>query len=767
MKSVQLTILAIFASFQLATAQTWLLPSSGTWEVGTNWSGGTFPNSAGSTAVLGTSITNNSTITLGTNITVGNLTINDNNNYLVTNSSINFNQTGGSTILVTNSGGNGSHNLRSSIVFSNDITVAQWSTGAFTIGGARTGTGNLIKEGTGTLILTNSSTVSGEVRVNNGRLTYGAGNPILGGSLVKVGDGTGTSGSATLFLDSSMGGASGIDIQVESDGLVAQGNNRLLRIESLSGVGETRLNTTVGNGMDFNGNGASNNSTYSGTITGGIQLANMDPATASRINKTGTSTLTLAASNSYVARTFIANGTLAIANDWALGLGTAFSNATYVTGLGSLGLLSNTTTAEPLFLNGRGGELGAVRAMSGSNRITGPVAIGWSGGTVVGTNASLGAEADSALVITSGITSTNPAIGLTKLGAGTVILEGASTYSGTTIVEGGTLTLASSTNPAIAGNLTVSNGTALWRANNQLSNSSIVTIAGTNEAAANLNLGTFTNSVQTVNLNNGTISSSGSGRLTTTGAVNASNGIIAGNLSVGTTLSKSGTGTVTINLGVDVLSPSNTVNNGWLTVAGSLGGITTVSNAGTVAGTGILGTLNIDQGGTLRPGNSPGTITATNGSAWLSGGSYVWEINNVSGPAGTTWDLLDVTGGALSLGGITNVGGFTIFLTSLNTNNSPGIAFGFNPMNTYTNWLIASAPTITGFVATNFTLDTNSFFGADGEFFIEQRAAGLNQGLYIVYQPSVPEPGTWAAGFLCAIILLITAYSRRKKLSNP
>jgi autotransporter-associated beta strand protein len=752
-------VLSLLGLGQNAMAQsTWLLGGGGSWNAPTNWSSGTIPNSAGTTAVLGSSITNNSTVTVGSNVVIGNLTFNDNNNYLVTNNSISFSQPGGSTILVTNVGTN---NLRSAVVLSNDLTVSQWSTGTFTIGGARSGSGNLIKEGTGTLLLTNSSSVVGELRVNNGRVTLGAGNPIAAGSLVKVGDGTGSAGSASLFLDASTGSGFAPDVVVASDGLLWQGNNRLVRVDSLSGVGETRLNTAVGNGFDFNGNGVSNNSTYDGVITGGMQVANMDRASGSRINKTGTSTLTLTASNSFVARAFIADGTLVVANNNALGLGTAMSNATYVSGFGNVGLISNVTVAEPLYLNSRGSELGAVHSLSGSNRLTGPISMGWSGGAIVATNGSVGAAAGSVLVITSGITGTNASSGMFKLGAGTVILEGASSFTGSTVVEAGTLSLASTSGPALAGNLSVINGETVWRANDQVATNRNITLAGTNMSSAIANLNGFSNTVTSLAINNGTLAT-GTGRLTA-GTVTSTNGVISGNLSVGG-LTKSGGGTLTIAASTGVLASTSSVTGGWLTVAGSLGGLTTVTNTGTISGTGTVSTLNIASGGTLSPGNSPGTLTATNGSSWLSGGSYVWEINDVAGPAGTTWDLLDVTAGNLDLSGITNVGGFTIFLTSLTTNNTPGATFGFNPLSTYTNWLIASATNITGFSAANFTINTNSFVGAGGgEFGIEWRTSPGNQGLYLMYQPSVPEPGTWAAAAVCALIAGLHQWHRRRK----
>jgi fibronectin-binding autotransporter adhesin len=732
---------------------TWGPTGGGNWNVNTNWSSGAFPNAAGAAAVLGTNITANSTISLGQNITVGSITFNDNNNYLVTNNTLTLAQGGGASILVTNSGGNGAHNLRSSVVFSNDVTVSQWSSGTFTIGGSRSGAGNLIKEGTGTLLLTNSSSTVGEVRINDGRLTYGAGNPIVGGSLVRVGDGTGSAGSATFFVDSTIGGTFALDVEVASDGLLWQGNNRLVRIESLAGSGETRLNTTVGNGFDFNGNGASNNSTYHGILTGGIQVANMDRASGSRINKTGSSTLTLTASNSFVSRAFIADGTLVAANDWALGLGTAMSNATYVSGFGNLGLISNVVVSEPLFLNSRGSELGAVHSLAGSNRLTGPISMGWSGGTLVATNGSVGAAAGSVLVITSAITGTNASSGMFKLGQGTVILQGASTYLGATVAEAGTLRLAAVSN-ALAGNLQIlTNATVTFAAANQIADSAAVTNAG-----GTLSIGTFNETVASVTMTGGLIQ--GAGTLT---AANYSltAGTVDANLGSGS-LAKTTADVATINAGRTVSVSTATISAGTLVVNGALTGTTTVTNAGTIAGTGSVGTLNINGGGVLSPGNSPGTITATNGATWSQGGAYTWEIFSLVDNPGTSWDLLDVTAGTLDLTGITTSSGFTINLITLQADaTTSGALTGFNPLSSYNNWLIAQAPTITGFVASRFLLNDAGFVGAAGTFGIEQRAVSGGQGLFLTYSPAVPEPGTWAAGALLLGVGWLVARRRR------
>jgi hypothetical protein len=141
----------------------------------------------------------------------------------------------------------------------------------------------------------------------------------------------------------------------------------------------------------------------------------------------------------------------------------------------------------------------------------------------------------------------------------------------------------------------------------------------------------------------------------------------------------------------------------------------------------------------------------------------------LAGPAGTGWDLLDVTGGTLDLTGITGPGGFTINLITLQGDNATqGALTGFNANTNYSDWLIARAPTITGFVAGEFNLNSTLFSGASGTFAIEQRAVSGGQGLFVTYVSGgggapIPEPGTWAAAALLAGAAAYVRLRRRKE----
>jgi autotransporter-associated beta strand protein len=236
-------------------------------------------------------------------------------------------------------------------------------------------------------------------------------------------------------------------------------------------------------------------------------------------------------------------------------------------------------------------------------------------------------------------------------------------------------------------------------------------------------------------------------------------------------IAKQGATTLTLS-GNNTYTGATTVEQGKLIVNGSVSSsAVTVQSGATLGGSGTVGSLTLN--GILAPGNSAGTTTATGDTFWNQGSSYNWEIFDLDGPAGTGWDLLAVTGGELNLNGITTAGGFTINLITLQTDNSRQGALG-NPAfngssNNLTGWMIASAPTITGFLASDFNFNSSLFVGATGTFAIEQRAITGGQGLFVTYTGGaapVPEPGTWAAAALLAGAAGYVRWRRRKEQPN-
>ena len=192
----------------------------------------------------------------------------------------------------------------------------------------------------------------------------------------------------------------------------------------------------------------------------------------------------------------------------------------------------------------------------------------------------------------------------------------------------------------------------------------------------------------------------------------------------------------------------------------------TVDSGQTLAGSGtIQGDLCVD--GTIAPGNSPGTLTITDGNhTWAAGGSYDWQIFDVDDGPGVGWDSIDLTNGSLLFSGLSVETPFTINIFSLSAlPDTQGVLAGFNPAADYAWSILSAANAISGFNASYFTLNTSSFATSNnlngGIFSLETQG---NQ-LFLLYDgvggAAVPEPGTWAAGALLLAAAVLRCRRRR------
>jgi T5SS/PEP-CTERM-associated repeat protein len=323
---------------------------------------------------------------------------------------------------------------------------------------------------------------------------------------------------------------------------------------------------------------------------------------------------------------------------------------------------------------------------------------------------------------------------------------------GTHILNGATLTGVTTTTSTafnVAGPVTVTNFT---------NNGSITSPAG---------IGVI------LTCNNGTNTSAGRMTVGGTALVNGfvSNGVLT--VSPGGTVTNSGTSLVlgggsrtflgsaathggTLTLGGQTLE----LNGGLLDNNGTISGGTTDVNFGSVAkGSGTYGPITVTDGGRFSPGNSPGAVTTGN-TTWGPGGSYIWEINDAGGTAGSNWDKWNVAGTVAILAGTTTNSQFTIELDSLTAANAPGLALSFDPTQSYA-WPIAQVSGgITGFNAADVALDATGFTNPTngGSFGLSLSPDG--QTLAVTFTP-VPEPGTLA---LAAIVAGAFAWRRLRVL---
>jgi fibronectin-binding autotransporter adhesin len=221
-----------------------------------------------------------------------------------------------------------------------------------------------------------------------------------------------------------------------------------------------------------------------------------------------------------------------------------------------------------------------------------------------------------------------------------------------------------------------------------------------------------------------------------------------------------GAGTVTVAAEADLLTNTGVVLTNPLTLtAGSpgavLGGNGTFSPSG---GTVIAGGVTISPGsdGNLAPfaGNLSFGTQLTLG----SGGIYVFDVENAGGVAGTDYDTVNVSG-ALTISA-TPVSPFQIDLRSIDPSGSTQGLATFNSSLAYS-WTLITAGSISGFNASDFTINTASFqntFGA-GVFSVSQNENSLD----LNFTP-VPEPSTWA--MMGAGLLVVVPFALRRRRTS-
>lgn len=397
------------------------------------------------------------------------------------------------------------------------------------------GTGGLVKTGSGTLQLTGFNTFSGGTTINAGtlQLSGGGGTGILRGTVtVNIG------GTLLTTAQDALGFNTGtkVDSLIIAGGTVTHNasGNLTLSTMAVSLTGGT-LQSTGSGAIDFFDSTSASSSTGNTTITsnasattsliaGSVRLrqgdndatgtlftvadgaaatdlhvsANLTEGAAqsvvSAITKTGSGLMLLSGSNNYSGPTTVSAGILRAGSTQAFGNNSAVS-------------LANTAGAS-LDLNGFNNSLGSL---SGGGITGGTVTLGSATLTVGGANTSPSAYA--------GVISGSGA--LVKTGTGTLQLTGFNTFSGGTTINAGTLQLNASGGVGtgiVRGTVTVNTGgTLLTTAQDALGWNT-----GTRVTTLNINGGTVTHSsannlslaATTVNLTGGILQSThASGRI--------------------------------------------------------------------------------------------------------------------------------------------------------------------------------------------------------------------------------------------------------------
>jgi autotransporter-associated beta strand protein len=189
-------------------------------------------------------------------------------------------------------------------------------------------------------------------------------------------------------------------------------------------------------------------------------------------------------------------------------------------------------------------------------------------------------------------------------------------------------------------------------------------------------------------------------------------------------------------------SSGTTVNGGTLIINGSAGQVV-VNTGGSLGGSGTVGAVNLNNGSFLKPGNSPGNLTAAS-SVWNGGATYEWQIASLSGVAGTNWDLFTVNG-TLDLSSLSASSQFNLAL------DSAGVLAGFDGASDYS-WTFAKATGLTGVsavagtdITSLFAISTALFNAGNGPQNGFQVLVGDTTGGFTslkLVTASVPEPST-------------------------
>jgi len=282
---------------------------------------------------------------------------------------------------------------------------------AVIIADAISGAFNLTKAGASSLTLSGNNTFgsgktftlsAGTLNINSAT-ALGAGTFQIDGGVI---DSTATFTNQTL---------------TNNNPLTVNGNFTFTGTNSLNlGTGSVTLGAAAGTTRSITV--SANTLTTGGDISNGV--------TANIITKAGNGTLTLMGNNSYSGGTNLTAGTIAVGTNTALGSGPlAFSDGATLRSADA-----NTRTLANVWTPGSGTSNTIFgSAATGDLILTDSTSFSFAGSVKTFT------VNNSTTTISKGFTSSGGGNGLTKAGAGTLVLTGTSTYTGATLINAGTL----------------------------------------------------------------------------------------------------------------------------------------------------------------------------------------------------------------------------------------------------------------------------------------------------------------------------------------
>ncbi len=692
--------------------------------------------------------------------------------------------------------------VRTFSITSGQLTIGDNATSGILSDGLTAG--GIIKTGNSWLILNGSNTYTGGTQLNGGAIQINNANALgttgtlsFGGGYLRYGTGI------TNDLSSRFSTAAGQNYSVDTNG------NNVVHATGLTSANGNFTKSGAGT-LSFNAVNTYNGTT---TVSGGTLQLNVGGATgAIRGNLTINSgaTVVSAADSSFgynagvkVNALTINNGnlthtpagtTLTLASV-AVTMTGGTMNSTVSNGFDFFDQ-SGTNTSVNTLANATSATIaGIVNLRAGDNDSTGTVF------TVAD-----GAAADDLVVSASlrngqfqGINSI-----VQKSGAGRMVLSGNNSYTGGTILNAGTLAVTSKTglgaNSTVTffsgvtlelatsdgslsntynlnmgsnrfsttvlnrattgeasytlGNFSLGSSTMTFNRGANISGNASVTIGALDLSAGNNDRPVILNGNATINVGSAGIFSNNTTnkRLQLDGtATNNTIGVISnGNGTAVLSLIKEGTGTWTLSAN-NTYTGTTTVTTGTLLVNGSTSASSavTVGANGTLGGSGTVGGFTTVNGN-LRPGNSPGVQTFSNGLTLA--GTATFEINGIA-VRGTDFDGINVTGGTTTLGGalVFEFGNLSALSNSTDIN-----------LFSYTG---SSLGDFTSLTSTGFYSGTWTSAGDNDKWTLNSGGQTLTFSETTGNLSVVPEPSTWALVGLGVGVVLF-GFRRRKSAAH-
>lgn len=559
---------------------------------------------------------------------------------------------GNNTTLVLSGGGNNNYTGATTISNGSTLVFAGSGTSQFasTIGG---GTGNVVmSNASGTVLLTNNNTYSGNTTIAAGTLLIGHANALGSTGTISVNTGS------RLQLSNSITFTRGITLT--NDGIGGSG-----ALQSVSGnntwsgnitnnggsTGGARINADSGSSLTIGGNitsgantlyiGGAGNTTVNGTISGSATTGN------GALYKDGSGVLSLTNNNSSLTGLVrLLGGTISITNNNSLGSGTF-----ELGGLGTQAILSvgtNTSRSQTLLIQN------------------------------ASTNSVINVASGSVFTVTGSLTQDGALANTTKFGktgAGTLVLAGTSgnTYNGQIQIGQGTV-IAGTASSLGVNNSTANRGIDLGLNITDVSQGNSVAVLASNGVTISNSFYVSPNTSSALR----TIGLSGSGSatfnnefymdgtLTVDAGANASDLVtMSGNILNTGGISKTNVGILVLSGSGNTFSGGVTLGSGTLRVGANsaLGTGTFAINGGTFASSSSAArtiTNNTTMGGNVTLGDATGTGGLTLSNINLAGTTRTFTVGNNTTVAG-------VISNGSGTPGLTKAGSGTMTLSGANT----------------------------------------------------------------------------------------------------